>query len=216
MARYSRDHKQTSREEIVKQAAGRFRSDGMAAVGMRSLMADVGLTHGAFYAHFSSRADLEQAAVEHAIRSTLVYLQAAVDNAKPDRRFDALVRGYLHLEHRARADLGCATAALAPELARSKDSARERYAAECRAIIDLIAGVLPTGGAENERLARAYAIFAGMMGTLQLMRIAVNPGEVSFIMDAGREAALALGKRPWSDTTAGPPGAECRWPHTEV
>ncbi len=58
MARYKGDQKQISREEILKRAAERFRRDGVAAVGVRPLMADAGLTHGGFYAHFASREDL--------------------------------------------------------------------------------------------------------------------------------------------------------------
>lgn len=197
MARYAPDHKKEARGEIVRRAAERFRKDGIAAVGMRALMADAGLTHGAFYAHFPSRADLVSEAVDHALGSTIAYLQDAIDRAEPGRALEAVVNSYLRPIHRKHMDLGCAASALAPELAREEPAMRARYAARNRAIIDLIASTLPAGGAGDQRLMRAYAIFAGMMGSLQLMRIATDRQEVELIMEAGRRAAIGIGHEPW-------------------
>ena len=55
MARYSTDHKEKTRAAIVDAAAERIRSGGFDALGVASIMAEAGLTHGGFYAHFSSR-----------------------------------------------------------------------------------------------------------------------------------------------------------------
>ena len=38
--RYSKDHKQETRDRIVRTAARRFREDGVEAVGVAALMAD--------------------------------------------------------------------------------------------------------------------------------------------------------------------------------
>jgi hypothetical protein len=52
-------------------------------------------------------------------------------------------------------------------------------------IIELVAHSLPRGGTPSARMKRATAIFAGMMGTLQLVRIATNEEQANEILLAG-------------------------------
>ena len=54
MARYGKEHKEQTRRRIVETSGRRFKVDGVNASGIATLMADAGLTNGAFYAHFAS------------------------------------------------------------------------------------------------------------------------------------------------------------------
>ena len=56
--RYAKGHKDSSRERILNVAARKFRRRGIAGAGMTGIMAEAGLTNGAFYAHFDSKSDL--------------------------------------------------------------------------------------------------------------------------------------------------------------
>ena len=56
--RYSKDHKEATRQRIVEAAGRRFKQDGIDGAGVATLMSDAGLTNGAFYAHFASKEDL--------------------------------------------------------------------------------------------------------------------------------------------------------------
>ncbi|TIT49517.1 MAG: TetR/AcrR family transcriptional regulator, partial [Mesorhizobium sp.] len=47
--RYEKGRKDASRGRIMEVATRRFRSDGIAASGLASIMSDAGLTNGAFY-----------------------------------------------------------------------------------------------------------------------------------------------------------------------
>ena len=58
MARYGKRHKEQTRHRILETAARRFKQHGVHASGISVLMADAGLTNGAFYAHFASKDDL--------------------------------------------------------------------------------------------------------------------------------------------------------------
>src|SRR5205085_4332371 len=58
VARYDKNHKQATRQRILETAGHRFKTDGIDGSGVATLMADAGLTNGAFYAHFSSKDDL--------------------------------------------------------------------------------------------------------------------------------------------------------------
>lgn len=58
MTRNAKVHKGATRWRIVKMSCRRLKSDGLAGPAVATLMADAGLTNGAFYAHFASKDDL--------------------------------------------------------------------------------------------------------------------------------------------------------------
>ena len=64
--RYSQDHKAQTHERIIKEAAARFRRDGIGATGLQPLMKALGLTHGGFYSHFASKDELVEKALQAA------------------------------------------------------------------------------------------------------------------------------------------------------
>src|SRR3546814_2333858 len=75
--------------------------------------------------------DLVVAAIDHALSSAAAHLRHIVEQAPAGRGLEALVRSYLSIGHRDRAELGCAASALAPEIAREslqigRASCRER------------------------------------------------------------------------------------------
>jgi TetR/AcrR family transcriptional repressor of nem operon len=53
--RYTPQHKTATHKRIVTVASELFRSQGIGNVGVIDLMQRAGLTHGGFYAHFSSK-----------------------------------------------------------------------------------------------------------------------------------------------------------------
>ena len=65
--RYSAEHKQETRERIVKAASRRFRSRGSQGAVIGDLMKDLRLTHGGFYRHFDSKEDLFIEAFQHGV-----------------------------------------------------------------------------------------------------------------------------------------------------
>ena len=72
MARYGKEHKQATRRRIIDAAGRRLKGDGIAGSGIATLMADAGLTNGAFYAHFDSKEDLVATAVADQLREHVV------------------------------------------------------------------------------------------------------------------------------------------------
>ena len=68
MARYGKDHKQATRRRIIEAAGRRLKRDGIDGSGVATLMADAGLTNGAFYAHFDSKEDLVASTVADQLR----------------------------------------------------------------------------------------------------------------------------------------------------
>src|SRR5436189_5654615 len=116
MARYAKEHKQATRRRIVETAGSRLKRDGIDGSGIAALMADVGLTNGAFYAHFDSKEDLVVAAVADQLREQREDLGAAAPGPAGAEQF---LREYLSIRHRDSPEDGCPSAALLDEIARS-------------------------------------------------------------------------------------------------
>lgn len=191
MSRYEKGHKADTRRRVVEIAAGRFRSDGIDGVGVASLMADAGLTHGGFYAHFASKEALVKEAVVAAVAGSLAFPGGEEDTAEPlDLR--AYIDFYLSPAHRDRIATGCAMAALAPELARRPRATRNAFLKEAKRFIARIASGLPDGGGAEEKLAAAYGVFAQMMGVLQLSRAVPDKTLSDQLLAVGRANALRL------------------------
>lgn len=139
MARYGSDHKLETRRRIIEQAGRRLKRDGIDRSGIASLMADAGLTNGAFYAHFSSKDEL----VATVVTDQLQRQRERNAGSERDRAtFESFVRDYLSLAHRDHPEEGCPSAALLDEIGRSSNAVRDAYSEGILAMIDDVAGLL--------------------------------------------------------------------------
>ncbi|MCF8481559.1 MAG: TetR/AcrR family transcriptional regulator [Rhodospirillum sp.] len=189
--RYDDAHKEATRERIVVAAGARFRRDGIAGTGLARLMADAGLTHGGFYAHFTSKEDL----VRESLSWVLDRTRAELAEGAGRKGLEAIIRSYLSPVHRDHPDAGCALANLAAEVARHPEDTRGVLAEKAEALKGLIADHLPEAWTEEKKTARARAILSLMMGALQLSRLADSP-EVSLAHLADAAAAARLLAEP--------------------
>ncbi|UPT89314.1 TetR/AcrR family transcriptional regulator [Bradyrhizobium barranii subsp. apii] len=190
MARYDKGHRDTTRRHILDVASSQFRESGIAAVGLAGIMAEAGLTNGAFYTHFASKEDLVRAVLLDALERRE---QRHKDNLENGVALETVVRDYLSPKHRDRAATGCPTAALVSEIARHPKATREAFTGKMSDILALMAAQMPEG-TPAERRRRAIAAYATMVGALQLSR-AVSDRQLSEeILENAVEAALALAK----------------------
>jgi len=113
--RYPVEETAAKHERIVKEASRLFREWGFQNVSVGEVMKAAGLTHGAFYAHFSSKEELQAAAVAYGIKVSLERLQRS-NGKKSNGSYADL---YLSRWHRDNPGDGCTMAALAQEVARS-------------------------------------------------------------------------------------------------
>lgn len=187
--RYGSEHKQETRRKILDIAGKRIRRDGVEAVGVASLMADCGLTHGGFYAHFKSKDELVAAALDQGMRESSDRIFAHADQFEDKLR--AYIRAYLSPEHRDAAEIGCAFASLAPELSRDDGPARAAIAGRIEPYLDRIGRLLPPTDPASARR-RATALLSLLMGNLQLARLAEDRALSDSILQSGVTAALDL------------------------
>jgi TetR/AcrR family transcriptional repressor of nem operon len=188
VARYGKEHKQATRQRIVEAAGRRFKRDGIDGSGIAMLMADAGLTNGAFYAHFASKDDLVATAVADQLRAQSTSFSAQA----PDRAgLEEFVRAYLSVEHRDNLEDGCPTAALLDEIGRCTDATRRAFTDGVLVVIDDIAARLAPDDPPSAR-AKALSVFAMMAGTLQLSRALSDRRLADDVLELGIENALTL------------------------
>ncbi|SJM30701.1 TetR/AcrR family transcriptional regulator [Mesorhizobium delmotii] len=184
--RYEKGRKEASRQRIMDVATDRFRSDGIAASGLAGIMGEAGLTNGAFYPHFPSKAALVRESLAAALEVQATQTQELLAAGGPSLAIDA----YLSAEHRDNPGKGCASAALLPEIAREPVETRQVYAEHLLKLVRQVAAELTPDARDPEAV--AFGVFATLIGTLELSR-AVNGTELSDrILGAGAVAAKAL------------------------
>jgi TetR/AcrR family transcriptional regulator, transcriptional repressor for nem operon len=186
--RYSKDHKQATRQRILEAAGRRFKQDGIDGAGVAAVMSDAGLTNGAFYAHFASKEDLVANVLADQLRT-----QRKTFDAQPHDRagLEAIIRAYLSPEHRDQCADGCPSAALLDEIARRPAATKQVYTDELLGIADDIAARLdPTD--PDAAQTDALVIFGMVLGTLQLARALTDRELSDQLLARGAETALKL------------------------
>ncbi|RWQ36846.1 MAG: TetR/AcrR family transcriptional regulator [Mesorhizobium sp.] len=184
--RYEKGRKDASRQRIMDVATERFRSDGIAASGLAGIMSEAGLTNGAFYPHFPSKAALVRESVAAALEVQATQIQELLAAGGLSMAIDA----YLSADHRDNPGKGCASAALLPEIAREPAETRQVYAEHLLKLVRQVAAELTPDTRNPEDV--AFGVYATLIGTLELSR-AVNGTELSDrILEAGAVAAKAL------------------------
>jgi len=187
--RYGSGHKEETRKKILDIASRRFRKEGVEAVGVASLMADAGLTHGGFYAHFKSKDDLVAAALNCALAESSDHIKAIAEGG--EKPLETYIRAYLSPRHRDATGEGCSFAALAAELARHAGPGRDAALDGLAPYLSWIGSLLPASDPASARR-QATALFSLLMGTLQLSRLATDRAHSDSILETGVKTALDL------------------------
>lgn len=192
---------EANRAHIVETASTLFRARGYDGVGVAELMTTAGLTHGGFYRHFGSKAELLAEAAACGVAKTKS-LMDGVDMAD-------FISHYLSREHRDDRSGGCTLAALSGDAARQPDAIRATFAT---GLENMMADLLDAGSAlsqEAQQHARARVIdtVAHALGALVLSRACPDDSPLADeILETCRTAILK--SREGSDQPSLPPNAE--------
>ncbi|MBZ7924293.1 TetR family transcriptional regulator [Ensifer adhaerens] len=166
--RVSRQQAEKNREHVIDVASRLFRERGFDGIGLSDLMNAAGLTRGAFYGQFRSKADLEVRSSERAINENLYKLRQAV-SADAARPLLALVTYYLSTTHRDATAGGCALAALGPDAAREGQHVRSVFTCGIEAHLELFRDVLGAS-AKPSGFDDAVGVLATLVGAIVLAR----------------------------------------------
>lgn len=177
--------KDATHERILTVAAQAIRRSGYDGTGVAHLMKEAGLTHGAFYAHFSSREAMLAEAASCAFAQSAATLARVTAHAPPDQALTALLSAYLSKAHQEQVATGCPLAALGSETPRQLPEVRRAATRHVKEVIDLVARLSPDWGQPGAHQ-RALVTVSTMVGALLLARAVDDPG----LSDSLRESAL--------------------------
>lgn len=166
--------KEASHERIVSAAARAIRRSGYDGTGVADIMKEAGLTHGAFYAHFTSREAMLAEAANRACAESATVVADIVASVPPEQALASMLRRYLSREHLAQVEQGCPLAALGSETPRQAPEVRRVTTRHIKEMIDLVARQSPDWGQPGAH-ERALVTVATMVGTLLLARAVDEP-----------------------------------------
>jgi len=187
---YSQAQKAQSRQRVLETASRQIRERGFEALGVAECMRSAGLTHGAFYGHFSSRDALIVEALDYAIAESGKRFEApgglAGDQNKGEISLSTLAERFLSERHVKDPGNGCALCALAGEGRHAGPEVRERLTRYVDALALRIAQSLAT-----DQKGRALGIVATLVGAVTLARVVESDREAKAILDSSLALILA-------------------------
>jgi AcrR family transcriptional regulator len=171
--RYAPEHKENARVHILHAVGRGFRAQGFAGIGVDGLAKEAGVTSGAFYSHFASKAEAFQAAA----LAGLVELRQNVESLQAKEKTHWLRKfAEFYMSFKRTCDLkdSCALQSLTPEVARASDETKSAYEQELVRLVDAMAEGL--GGSSNAaRRKAAWSILAMLSGAVTLARSSHDP-----------------------------------------
>jgi TetR/AcrR family transcriptional repressor of nem operon len=167
--RYPPDHREKTRQRILDAASIVFKRQGFQAGSVDDVMAEAGLTAGAFYAHFKSKDDLFTEALIRTLSQGRVLSGRDDESLQGEERIRSIVKKYLSPAHRSIIDRGCPLPPLLGDLPRRSEETRQAF----QDVVSDLAANLSQHLPENQSAGtsdQALALISIMVGGLSLSR----------------------------------------------
>ncbi|MDP9968261.1 AcrR family transcriptional regulator [Variovorax paradoxus] len=181
------EQKVQTRQRILEGAGRGFRKAGFGGIGVDGLAKEAGLTSGAFYVHFDSKAHAFRESVAQGmaeLRGGVLYFQE-----KHGRAWWAeFVRFYLSAKRTCDLSESCTLQTMPAEVARSDEASRTTFEKALRDVAQAIVDGPASPGAPRE-VGAACAALSSLAGAVTLAR-AVGSGAFADQIAAGTEHAL--------------------------
>jgi AcrR family transcriptional regulator len=190
--RYKPGHREESRARILSAVGRGFRERGFEGIGVDGLAKEAGVTSGAFYGHFPSKADAFKEAVVVGMHSLHEGIQG-LQTEHGSKWIEAFIDFYLGDRRTVELAAACAFQVLTPEVVRADDEVRLAYEDELAKIVDVVAKGLPQATAA-ERRNRAWALLVMLSGAVTTARALSSEALGAKVAKAVRLAALLVAR----------------------
>lgn len=194
MPRVSKKQAAENHAAVIDAAVRLFKARGINGVSVPELMAEAGLTHGAFYGHFASKEDLAATACAHAFDKARDHYIDIQEKHAGDKRaaLGEFVGRYTARAHRDQPGLGCPIAALAEDASRddAKGPVRKAFAAGLEKMVDGVQSMLGARGKAGRR-DEALVDAALLVGALVLARATRGQPISDEVLQAARQALIS-------------------------
>lgn len=192
--RVSKAQAQANREHIVETASVMFRERGYDGVGVADLMAAAGFTHGGFYKHFGSKADL----MAEASANSLAQSTAAAESMSVQDFIDV----YVSRDHRDGRSTGCTMAALCGDAARQSGDVKAAFAEGIERTLQTLGEKYPKAAdaPQGEGRTQMIDLLARAVGAIMLSRACPDDSaladEILAVCHASMTASLPVIEAP--------------------
>jgi AcrR family transcriptional regulator len=178
---YTPKHKEQTRQRILQAAAKLFCSHGFDRVTLTQIMKKANMTHGAFYAHFSAKSSLYEAAMQFAT-SHAFWARDDKQTENKETHLKALVSRYLSWsksdkEHPSPLEF------LVTDAAHTEEKVRQAYQACFDSLVERLAGILKKRGSQDAD-ALAEETVVSLVGTVAIARSFTQPLQNDFLKRA--------------------------------
>ncbi len=186
--RYSTKHKEETRRKLLDAATRRFTALGYNGLGVDGLAKEAGVSNGAFYGNFSSKAE----AFRTIMTTELDALRDGIERYRSEYGDDWLApfaEFYFSDNKLNCSENTCPLPAFVPEVARADEETRDAFQSELLRILDAITGGLDDVTQEEAR-SHAWTILALFAGGVLLARAVPDEKLTQQISDTVREAVM--------------------------
>ena len=193
---YPTGHRVAVKKNIVESARKLFNRHGFESVSIGQIMAGAGLTHGGFYTYFTGKSDLYAEVLGCFFTDPErknCWKGVHVDLSSTDVG-QQIIRAYLSRQHLEDVENSCPMVALATDVARSGNHARQAFEQVFKAMVSTLERSLIQNG--QPRRTTAHAMAALCVGGMVVARAVADRRLADELRDACMTIALDLGGWP--------------------
>lgn len=160
-----------SKERILNVASRLFKKRGYSATGIDQIMAEAGLTAGGFYAHFKSKTDLLEQAIEHSLKNSRQLLTRDTEHLSGEEKIETIMSRYISLLHRDLPEKGCVLPALASEIYRGTKKSNALIGKYLNRWADILAENMSSSESVAQKKQKALNMISQAVGAVLLSRM---------------------------------------------
>lgn len=183
----SKEQAAQNRQKILNAAARLFRERGLEGSGVAEIMAQAGFTHGGFYGHFDSKADLVAQACTTIFEDKIGLWGRELPEG--DEGLHHLARRYLTRDHCEDAGTACPMVTIAADAARNDGPIRDAYTEGVRGLIAVLSDKLGEAGDPQVR-ARAILAWTRIAGAVSIARSVKDEALAQEILSVALQGVL--------------------------
>jgi len=181
------EQKLQTRQRILEGAGRGFRKSGFGGIGVDGLAKEAGLTSGAFYVHFDSKAQAFRESVAQGmaeLRDGVLYFQEKHGHAW----WPEFVRFYLSAKRTCDLSESCTLQTMPTEVSRSDEASRTTFEVALRNVAQVVVDG-PDSPSAPQDMEAACSALSSLVGAVTLAR-AVRSSAFADQIAAGTEHAL--------------------------
>ena len=180
-----KEQKEETKKRILKAAGQSFKEGGYGGIGIDGLAKKAGVTSGAFYVHFKSKAEAFKASVVaglEEVQDAIMHLQ----KQHGQKWWSEFAKVYMGEKRTCELGDSCALQSITPEVGRFDEATKALYEKELKKIIALASTDVP-----HKNRDKVWANFAMLVGGVTLAR-AVNDEKIATEIAQAVEKSIYL------------------------